>query len=355
MDVFLVIVIVILAILLLAAMIVLVVVFGHPDDKNEAKLPKGVTVFGLWLAFASVLLLPYDVANSNGVGGGVDVGLLWQIVYVTLAIMVFLIIPFAYFFYESDVDPEEAQTFCSSQIGLAIQYTIGFFIIFLTILLLLYAFLSEANIPVTQYSQSLSLVFPCTYNNVTAQIITLLEGTCNQNEGCQVLPFLWAIPVTFPIFLMCFVSFVGWFFWTFFVGVGLVALPMDLINDWRTRPTRMDLKTYLQQRERLGRRAHFLIDAGVALQREDEDTKHTQSRDQKRRIRRDLLKIRASVLLLKTRQRIIRYVSSIERHEPVMVDIEVSLGYSGWLNQFILGPPHHYLRLTQETYTSLPQ
>jgi len=329
MDVFLVIVIVILAILLLAAMIVLVVVFGHPDDKNEAKLPKGVTVFGLWLAFASVLLLPYDVANSNGVGGGVDVGLLWQIVYVTLAIMVFLIIPFAYFFYESDVDPEEAQTFCSSQIGLAIQYTIGFFIIFLTILLLLYAFLSEANIPVTQYSQSLSLVFPCTYNNVTAQIITLLEGTCNQNEGCQVLPFLWAIPVTFPIFLMCFVSFVGWFFWTFFVGVGLVALPMDLINDWRTRPTRMDLKTYLQQRERLGRRAHFLIDAGVALQREDEDTKHTQSRDQKRRIRRDLLKFERAYYFLKQDKELLDMCRQLKDTNPLWWILKLVLGILG--------------------------
>jgi hypothetical protein len=62
---------------------------------------KIVTVFGLWLAFASVLVLPYDVANtSSSGGGGINVALIWQIVFIILAILIAFIIPFAFFFYE---------------------------------------------------------------------------------------------------------------------------------------------------------------------------------------------------------------------------------------------------------------
>jgi hypothetical protein len=68
MEVFLIIVVVAIAILLAFGMCLTLIIFGHPDDKNMAVLPKVVTVFGLWLSFASVLVLPYDVANSSGGG-----------------------------------------------------------------------------------------------------------------------------------------------------------------------------------------------------------------------------------------------------------------------------------------------
>lgn len=68
-QVFLIIVVIAIAILLAFGMCLIVVIFGHEDDKNVAWIPKVVTVFGLWLAFASVLILPYDVANTQSGGG----------------------------------------------------------------------------------------------------------------------------------------------------------------------------------------------------------------------------------------------------------------------------------------------
>lgn len=65
MEVWLLIVVCVLAVLLAFGMCLVVVIFGHEDDKNTAWVPKIVTVFGLWLAFASVLVLPYDVANTQ--------------------------------------------------------------------------------------------------------------------------------------------------------------------------------------------------------------------------------------------------------------------------------------------------
>lgn len=57
---------------------------------------------GLWLAAASMLAMPYDVANSRGSGGGLRIDVLWQIIYVTLAILVVILIPFTFFFYEAE-------------------------------------------------------------------------------------------------------------------------------------------------------------------------------------------------------------------------------------------------------------
>ena len=42
-----------------------------------------------------------------------------------------------------------------------------------------------------------------------------------------------------PVYILAMLSFFGWFLMIAFAGVGLFALPMDLINDWRFRPVRM--------------------------------------------------------------------------------------------------------------------
>ena len=51
-----------------------------------------------------MLVLPYDVINSRD-NGDVRVDLIWQIIYITVAVMISVVIPFAFFFYESDTDP----------------------------------------------------------------------------------------------------------------------------------------------------------------------------------------------------------------------------------------------------------
>jgi LMBR1 domain-containing protein 1 len=45
-----------------------------------------------------------------------------------------------------------------------------------------------------------------------------------------------SLPTSFPIFCMAFMAFVGWFFFVLFGGVGLSALPLDLINEFIGRP-----------------------------------------------------------------------------------------------------------------------
>ena len=68
-DVFLILVIVIAFVLLTVVGVYLVVKYQHPDDKNDAYIPKLVVVFGFVLSGATVLLLPLDVANNEGYAG----------------------------------------------------------------------------------------------------------------------------------------------------------------------------------------------------------------------------------------------------------------------------------------------
>jgi LMBR1 domain-containing protein 1 len=54
------------------------------------------------LAFAQVLILPLDVSNSRGDGSGFRVDILWQIVFILVAIYVFFLAPFSLFYYEAE-------------------------------------------------------------------------------------------------------------------------------------------------------------------------------------------------------------------------------------------------------------
>jgi LMBR1 domain-containing protein 1 len=105
-NVFLVIVAVVLAVVILVVSGLLIVNFSHPDDRNVAIFPKLVTLLGLFLASATVLLLPFDVANTRGSGGGIRMDIVWQVVFILDAIFLLLLLPFAFFYYESDEDPE---------------------------------------------------------------------------------------------------------------------------------------------------------------------------------------------------------------------------------------------------------
>jgi LMBR1 domain-containing protein 1 len=55
--------------ILLIAGVYLLVYYSHPDDKNDAYLPKLVVILGFVLAGGTVLLFPLDVANREGYAG----------------------------------------------------------------------------------------------------------------------------------------------------------------------------------------------------------------------------------------------------------------------------------------------
>lgn len=68
-DAFLIVATVVAFLILLVIGIYLIVYYQHPDDHNDAYLPKLTVLLGFVLAGATVLLLPLDVANNEGYAG----------------------------------------------------------------------------------------------------------------------------------------------------------------------------------------------------------------------------------------------------------------------------------------------
>jgi len=111
MNWFLIIVVVAVALMTIALSVYLIVIYQHPEDKNQAWFPKSVVLLGLCVAIYTVLLFPLDVANQQSCT--LDIPLvdctytfpmeqLWEALYITNIITVFVLIPFTLFYYESD-------------------------------------------------------------------------------------------------------------------------------------------------------------------------------------------------------------------------------------------------------------
>lgn len=101
------------AILVLLVSLYLVVNYQHPEDRNQAWIPKIVVLLGFAVAFWTILLFPLDVANQQACA--LDVPLsscettlpmtqLWYAVYIAAMAITFVAVPFSIFYYEADSD-----------------------------------------------------------------------------------------------------------------------------------------------------------------------------------------------------------------------------------------------------------
>jgi len=233
---------------IVAANIYVLVYFQHEEDKHTAWFPKIVTVTGLSLLCISILMLPMDVANSR-TNGGIPMSTLWQIVYISMAVLAIGIIPFTIFYYEAE-DPDRSH---SKQVTTAIKYEVVTVIIFLAITLILWAFLGTAQVPVTRLDANL-------LPNVTS-IYDCGAGQCKRDRNYSV-----SYQISVVLYIISMINFLGMFLFCVFGGIGLAALPMDLYISWKRRPKLIGLKQYAQLKIELGRNATALLAKGKELQ-----------------------------------------------------------------------------------------
>lgn len=348
MDIFLLISTIVMAFVILVVLAMLIVQFGSEDDKNMAYFPKLVTLSGLFLACASVLVLPLDVANAKDAGGGLQIDILWQIIFMLTALYVVLLVPFAFFFYESDVDPEEKTTGCSSQGCEAVKLTIGFFLIFAMILVLMFVFLSTAEIPISTIVQNNNLIQPIQGASIAYQPCCAADDTaCTTGRVCSSDTL--DITVTFPVFVLALLSFLGWFFFANFSAIGLMALPLDLINEWRTRPVQLKIKDYNAMKLQIGRRAKMLREIGEQIQSDGiEASGRKQSRKDRKQARTVFNRFEQAVYMLKKDFRYLEISQKLKGGNPIWywaklfmgcIGIVLSLSWVIHISVFILPNP----------------
>lgn len=299
---------------------VFVVKFSHPDDEGQAKFPKLVVVMSLWLAAASVLVVPFDIATVNGT---FRTDILWEIIYIAVGVFVFGLIPYAYFFYESDVNDEEVpETCCATQTGAAFGYALAFFLIFGAILVVMYTFLGEANVPYTLLRQELSTVYDVSPEGVKDKLLELTPG-CWADCTREVLTVNFR--VTLPVYLIGLLSFLGWFFFSIFAGVGLMALPMDLINEFRTRPRPMSTAAWVEGKRRIGQRASALLVFGEDLKARREASGEKSSK-KRRDERKRMLQFEKHFYFLKSEYEVLCTAYKLKGGNPVWYFFKLFLG-----------------------------
>jgi len=314
-DVWLICVTVIGFVILTVVGLYLVVKYQHPDDKNDAYIPKLVVMFGFVLSGATVLLLPLDVANNEGyagcdgfdtaICGGLNMELFWEIIYWLIPIWIFILIPVSTFYYEADDGMIMAGTSVgakpNSRIKEAIKYELFVVVIFGLIFALTYLFLNETAIPVREVTGPVFSEGP-TYTIIpvadaafsTSQLkpmgdqdtVVLDVNSANETLGTIKLG------VNPSVFYAGLMAWMGWFLFALFGAIGMAALPLDLILAFVDRPRHMDAVEFAEAQVLLRDRVNELVTVGELIKLE-KDEKAQQEGAKKGRFNREVRKAAA--------------------------------------------------------------
>ena len=218
--------------------------------------------------------------------GGINMILFWEIFFWAIPAFVFLLIPFMTFYYEADDGKLMAGTSVASKgnsrLFEAIKWELVIIIIFGSLFVAGYLLLGEAEVPITMYSGSLSQDVqstPFLGNNTfsvnsLAPMNDILQNYAVSVSGSKSNEAL-NIQVNIPTFFAGFMSFLGWFFFALFGGIGLAAVPLDLVLAWVHRPKHMDPSEFADAQMIIRNRVNELVNVGEMLKLEKDDKRNT--------------------------------------------------------------------------------
>ena len=312
MDIFLIVITCIIAFLLLLSNFYCIIYFLDPGEKGFADswFFKILVLVSLMLAWGQVLSLPLDVSNSQGGVGNLNIDVLWEFLYLAIFSFVCVILPIAMFFFESD----EEEPVCDR-----IWYTFkNLFLVLIVeglVLGLMYGLLAKTDIPVQTYT--------CDWSSATSNAVVVPAICTIGSTDLQ-------IPVTFPIYIMALMSFIGWFLLVLFGGVGLSAIPMDLINKFRFRPQKLT-RAELEAKGRLLReRARDLIDVAAQVKVSKTEIASEESWNSRRKLkntlRRDVNRLQAETLILEQDYEIYTIEKDESKKSPLWYPFYLVLG-----------------------------
>lgn len=226
--------------------------------------------------------------------GGLDMELLWNAFFILVPFWVFVLIPFMTFFYEADDGMLMAGTSYSpnptkrSKLVEALCYEMGVLIVVVIFFATMYLLFSTSSIPVQDYLSAGETGFGLgTIDSSAAFTIKAFTNNSGfnpayflkmdnfdeisldktQNKGSVKLD----LQVSMLVFFGNLMAWVGWFLFALFGGIGLTALPLDLILAFVNRPKHMDAVELGEVRSSLQERVNELVDIGELIKIEREE------------------------------------------------------------------------------------
>ena len=255
-DIVLVVVSVVFFVILIVGCVYFLVYFQHPDDRLVAWFPKVVTVTGLVVSCTNVLLLPLDVGSQGSVIVAEGLFPMQQLEFAFFLISVilfFAIIPFTYIYYEGYDDDDFKQS-VKNQIFNAFKWVIPFLLVLAGIMTAVYWFEGFAELTLAVYKSPL----------VNTQNIT--TSMCSDTSvGCSACSTTISFRVSPIVYIIAMVNLIGFVILVAFGGVGLTALPLDLILDFKNRPKSIKLAEYSKRKVIIGHRADALMKQGYKI------------------------------------------------------------------------------------------
>jgi len=119
-------------------------------------------------------------------------------------------------------------------------------------------------------------------------------------------------------------------FFTIFAGVGLVSLPFDLVNQWRTRPKPIDLDEYNRRKGQIAVQAQELKTEGKELAtRELHHLQSKLSRSEQATLRSDMNRFENAVYLLKHELKILNISMKLRGGNPLIPAAKLVAGVIG--------------------------
>ncbi|KAG5476986.1 hypothetical protein LSCM1_05320 [Leishmania martiniquensis] len=233
-----------------------IVYFQSEEDSKLDYVPKAIAGLGLVLALGSILLVPYDAANSpdptvaHKFSQTLNTSLMWQIVLWAMAVMAVVVCPFFMCFYEA-YDPDKPRA--STQLVHATIFTVVIVAVFVLIVSLCYSFQGVADINFQAYQGNPQMVLP------DSSALTFVSSSAKSTVTVPVSVY------TYTIGMLCFF---GWIFFFFYGGTGIVAYPISLIRGFKSRTKAIGASRFAEEMAIVLAKADAMLELCKGLQRE---------------------------------------------------------------------------------------
>lgn len=216
-------------------------IYSHPaEDKKSVILwfARLVTISGQALILAFILLLTLDTSNARLSNNKLNTALLYEICFILQFIYLIVLIPFTILLYESDEEKPLLARILSS----------ACMILILGVIVTVFALIAFFALNKGEYGNITST----SYSTFTTS--EAIVPKVSQNDVTDI-----EFKVPAFLFMIVFWIFAGWWVFVCFAGIGLIALPLDMILDYFYRPRPRPAKEIAGKIVMLRRRAKELF------------------------------------------------------------------------------------------------
>lgn len=246
--------IILIPLIAVAASVYVLFYFQSEEDGVGEYIPKTVFCVCMVLSMGSVLLVPFDAANSpdpaviNAYSDTLNTQLMWKILIWVMAAFAIIICPFVIFYYEG-YDPEQPSRVKQLVRGVTVAGVI--FLVFLIVSLIAYTQAGEARVPFQAYFGEPQKVLPG-------------AGAVSYNATFATESF--DVEVDYEVYVLGLLCMVGWVAFLIYGGIGIAAYPINTLRNFFNRPKRMTSLEFAQQMAVILEKSEALLEMCVTLQ-----------------------------------------------------------------------------------------